>query len=548
MITVQRIGKKAWRLSGDLSAREAIALRSAPMRWKIADDRSILFEDSTEAVDYLRATLGEDVTWIDFDPELADLLDSAQLHQVEPRRKFTFKTEPYQHQRDALAQSWNRQTWALFCEMGTGKTKILIDNIAMLFCDGQIDGALVIAPNGVHAQWIDQQIPLHLGDLGDVEVATATWRSGRKIDEDILAAQAGRFNILAMNIDAINTKKGYAAAEAFLHGHRAMMVLDESVRIKNPKAKRTKACLKLGKLAAYRRIASGAPITQGLEDLFTQCAFLDPDHLGFDSYYAYRNTFCITKPIPNAPPGAVKIVGYRNQDKLDRLVDRFATRVMKEDCLDLPDKIYVERQVELTTEQRRIYDDLRKEYYAEFGEGEIVRVDLALTMLIRLQQVVQGYLPTEEGDLVDLGTKRLDVLGDVLEETQGKAIIWARFREDIRRIRERFGGVTYYGDTSADDRTQAIEDFTQGDARLFIGNPQSAGTGLNLAVASTVVYYSNSFNADDRWQSEDRAHRIGMSGPVTYIDLVARDTMDENIVGVLRSKKDVASSIMYVKP
>ena len=204
---------------------------------------------------------------------------------------YKFKTKPYKHQLDALEISWNKEVYAYFMEMGTGKTKVLIDNMSMLYDQGKIDGALIVAPKGVIGTWYYQEIPQHL--VKHVEKKALLWQSNftkeyfKKLEN--LFKSDTDLHILIMNVEAFSTQKGVEFAAKFLSSHNSLMAIDESTTIKNPKAKRTKNIIRLSKLAKYRRIMTGSPVTKTPLDLFSQCEFLDPFCLDFASYYSFRN-------------------------------------------------------------------------------------------------------------------------------------------------------------------------------------------------------------------------------------------------------------------
>ena len=212
---------------------------------------------------------------------------------------YKFKTKPYAHQMTALEKSWNRETFAYFMEMGTGKTKVLIDNLAMLYDKGKIDSALIVAPKGVVKTWYEQEIPTHLPD--HIENVTVLWQSNitKKQREklDTLFETSGDLHILIMNVEAFSTEKGVKYAESFLNSHRCLMAVDESTTIKNPKAQRTKNIISIGNRARYRRILTGSPVTKNPLDLFTQCYFLDPFHLEHESFYSYRMRYSTMKSL-----------------------------------------------------------------------------------------------------------------------------------------------------------------------------------------------------------------------------------------------------------
>ena len=356
-----------------------------------------------------------------------------------------------------------------------------------------------------------------------------------------------------MNIEALSTVKGQRYLAAVLKMSKAFLVLDESTAIKNPKAKRTKAILKMSPLAKYRRILTGFPVTQSPMDLWSQCHFLDNRLLGEcgDNFFQFQYRYAVMKRQTFGAHSFNRVVGYRNLDQLSDILQSFSSRLLKHECLDLPDKLYVQRHVTLTPDQKRIYTEVKEFALAVLDEDKFMTAPNAMTQLLRLQQILSGHTKTDEGLLVDIPDNRLSELMDCLEEIEGKVIIWSRFRYDMKRITEAlsktYGSsstVTYYGDTTDEERTTAIERFQDGDARFFVGNPQTGGYGITLTAATTVIYFANSFDLAVRMQSEDRAHRIGQKNNVTYIDLIAEGTIDEKIVKALRSKMDIASTVM----
>jgi SNF2 family DNA or RNA helicase len=246
-----------------------------------------------------------------------------------------------------------------------------------------------------------------------------------------------------------------------------------------------------------------------------------------------------------------EIIGYKNLDELTDKIDTFSYRVLKKDCLDLPEKNYTVRYVGMTPEQRQMYQDISDQAMIEFEDGELVTSLQMITALLRFQQILSGHLPTDDGNLVEFKTQRLDALMSCIEESSDKIIVWSRFRYDIIRIKDAlaktYGSdsvVTYYGDTSDEERQNAITLFQHGDARFFVANPATAGYGLTLTAANTVIYYANDFNLETRIQSEDRCHRIGQKNPVTYIDLICEGTVDEKIVQALRDKIDISAKVL----
>ena len=466
---------------------------------------------------------------------------------------YKFKTPPYKHQLTALEKSWNRETFAYFMEMGTGKTKVLIDNMAMLYDKGKIDGALIVAPKGVIGTWYNQEIPAHLPD--HIEKMSVLWQSnitkGQSKKLGNLFQIGEELQILIMNVEALSTVKGVNFASKFLLSHNALMVVDESTTIKNPKAKRTKNILKLSKGAKYRRVLTGSPVTKNPLDLYSQCEFLDPYLLDFHSYYAFRNRYAEMRTAHFSGRSVQIVSKFRHLDELSESLKPFSYRVLKEDCLDLPDKIYMKRIITLTKKQEEVYEQMKREALA-FLNGKKTTTVNALTQLMRLQQITCGHFVADDGTTQEIDSNRLDELMDVLEEVEGKALIWCHWQKDVQIIKEailkEYGPgsvVDYYGLTPQDQR-QKNKDAFQNDSkvRFFVGTPQTGGYGLTLTAANTVIYYSNGYDLEKRIQSEDRAHRIGQKKSVTYVDILAEETVDEKIVKALRKKINIASKVM----
>ena len=273
---------------------------------------------------------------------------------LEKIMEYRFKTKPYSHQLDALRTSHKRKNFALFCEMGTGKSKILLDNIAMLYDAGKINGAIIVAPKGVYKNWIAQEIPTHLPD--HIQCRTFQWvapSSRVKEDKELLSqlydeTRDPSLTLFVMNIEAFSSAPGLKEAEKFLMAYRALMAIDESTTIKTPNAKRTKNIISVSRYAYYKRIMTGSPVTKSPLDLYSQCEFLDPELLGHSSYYTFRARYANMQTI-NVSGRSVSIVrphnSYRNLGELSNIVGQFSYRILKEDCLDLPDKVYERRTI-----------------------------------------------------------------------------------------------------------------------------------------------------------------------------------------------------------
>ena len=469
---------------------------------------------------------------------------------------YEFKTEPYDHQLESLEISSHHNLFALFLEMGLGKSKILLDNAALLFEQGKISSLLIVTPKGNLRNWDIHEISKHLPDRIQRNILvwqpnhTQRWTKDfrKMVEED----STGIMNIFLINVEAFATKKACSFVEEFLVTHDAMMVIDESTTIKNPKAKRTKNLIRLAPLADYRRILTGFPVTKAPLDLFSQCYFLSPNLLGFSSYYAFRSRYAIVQPRRMGNHSFQQIVGFRKLEELQESIKEFSIRRRKEECLDLPEKVYVKRYVELTEEQKVAYNTMKRKALMVLGDDLFTTINV-LTQLMRLQQVVAGSLRNREGETIILKNNRVQTVLDLLEETSGKVVVFAVFQTDIeeleKAIANRFGResvASYYGKTPQNQRQNIIDKFQEPESELryFISNPQTGGRGITLTGASTMIFYSNSYDLELRVQAEDRIHRIGQEHSCTYIDLVSKDTVDERILKNLLNKIKISNEIL----
>ena len=473
-------------------------------------------------------------------------------------RKYKFFTKPYDHQREAFNTSAEEQNFALLLDMGTGKTKVTLDTVGALFEKGAIEFVLVVAPKGVIPNWIPE-IEAHLPPRIEREVVlwNPSLSKQRKDELNKLHEKTKKLKFLLMNVEAFSTEKGTGVAELFVNRFKTFMVVDESTTIKNRKAKRTKALCAVGRGSVYRRILTGSPVTRSPLDLFSQMAFLDPKILGFSSYYAFQGRYSIVQRRTMGAHSFNQVVGFRRLDELTEKLSKHSCRVKKEDCLDLPDKVYTKREVALTKEQERAYKQMKKLALARLDSGELSTTKNVLTQIMRLQQICCGNLTDDDGKIHPLPSNRIKELLEVCEEIQGKAIIWATWTMDIRSIakalRDCYGVqavASLHGETPDSERPRIVKDFQdrQSELRFLVGHPKTGGHGLTLTAASTVIYYSNSYDLELRVQSEDRAHRITQTNKVTYIDLISPKTIDEKIVKSLRDKINVADTIMGEDP
>jgi SNF2 family DNA or RNA helicase len=467
---------------------------------------------------------------------------------------YKFKTKPYKHQLDALQDSWDKENFAYFMEMGTGKSKVLLDNAAMLYDKGKINGLLIIAPKGVYKNWYDSEIPTHLPD--HIFKKMFLWKTSDKSKKqqqllNTLFETGSEFHILLMNVEAFSKGDGAAFAYKFLSCHNAMIAIDESTTIKTPTSNRTKNILELREHAKYRRILTGSPVTKSPLDLFTQCAFLDPWLLNHTSYWTFKARYAVTRKIRVQGRQVEIVVGYRNLGELSEKIQPFSKRVLKDDCLDLPKKTFMKHIVEMTKEQKKVYKQMKEEAIA-YLDGKVLSSATVMTQLMRLHQITCGHFTPDDGEIKNLPCNRMTELMDILENVHGKAVIWSHYTHDVRRIIEEikrvYGDdsvVDYFGQTTSDERSKNIKKFQNDDnCRFFVGTTHTGGYGITLTAASTMIYFSNGYDLEKRQQSEARIDRIGQEKPMTYIDIISEDTVDDRIVKALRSKINIANQIM----
>lgn len=463
-------------------------------------------------------------------------------------------TTPYEHQKLEFERSKAMPRYAGFWEMGTGKSKLIVDTIAYLWWTKEIDGVILVGDKGNYKNW-HNEIAVHLHPDIKRRVAHYSSAASRKEVqqvESLLVPQNDVLDILLMNVEAFSGNNASVLATKFFNGHYVLMCVDEATSIKNPKAMRTKNIVTLGRRADYRRILTGTPIVQGPLDLYSMCDFLEKGLLGFPNYTSFKCHYAVQQRINLGPnrPSFDKIIGYRNLDDLTASIEPFSSRITKDECLDLPDKIYQTYEVELSKEQRAAYESLRQSAVVQLQQGLLTSTSV-LTTINKLQQICCGHVKLDNDTIVDIPNYRLDDLQTILETigTEHKVIIWCAFQRDVELVMERLKKmnrrpVDYYGKTPESIRHSNLNAFISGTATDFVGTAATGGKGLTLTCASYVIYYSNSYSLEDRLQSEDRAHRIGQTRNVTYIDLVAVGTVDEKVLLALKKKEDLAYQVL----
>jgi superfamily II DNA or RNA helicase len=504
---------------------------------------TIKFEALTNNVKRLQ-NCGHEITFIDETGTLADLADfenmpdqTAQIPVVHTNYKPKLPLRDYQQK--AVNLSAERKSYAYLMEVGLGKTAVVITNIGLLVMANKLTGVLLIAPKGVHSQFVNEQLVEHLDDA--IIYEAHVWKGIVPKFKNKTQLQ-----VLAMNVDSMRTKNGFKVASDFLKSHdgKSMMIVDESHHIKSASAQRTKAAFSLGSMATYRRILTGTPIASNVSDLFAQFKFLDERILGHRYFVSFRNHFCVMGGFEQR-----QIIGSKNTEELYSLISRHSFRLTKSEALDLPEKIYIKRRYEPSEIVMQHYNALKNNFLTQLDNGDIVDVNNAIVCLLRLQQVICGYLPREDGTFESFSDDRIEQMMEIINQTEDQVIIWCRFSEDIRRISDKlntqFGkgsAVLYYGD-NVKDRDESVTLFLEKKARFFISNPSAGGSGLNLQKSgcTTMIFYSNSFNFINREQAEGRIHRLGTKGAVSYFDLVADKTIDARVLKNLTGKKAISS-------
>jgi len=500
-------------------------------------------------------------------------------------------TKPYEHQINSLLKANLVRAFANFSEQGTGKTWSTIAEMFALNQLGEIDRVLVLAPKGVDSNWFRKELPAHAPDHASFHWHAALWRPQKtkaKIKELTDLFEYERFKILCMNWEAIRSERGWRCAEMFVTGGPAMIVADESHRIKTPTAATTKAALRLARQCGYRRALTGTPSTGSPFDFWSQMMFLSPAILDGISYRAFCARHAammddadhvyaaikrqirakLKRSNPDKPEAWVDKVTeqrapqmvrkgfdgsplYKNLLELKETVSHYSFRVTKEECLDLPDKIYTQTFFELTPQQTKIYNELKHRLRLMFDDETVLPM-IKLTAMQKMSQVCSGYFITPDDGVQRIAgdNPKLLVLKERLEDLCGKSvIIWGLLRQelkDIAKVCKELGikAVEYHGGVGDAAKDAAINEFQDGTAQVFIGQQQSGGVGLTLTAAEHVFYYSNSFNLEHRLQSEDRAHRIGQHVHVVYHDFIAEGTIEEQVVAALQRKDNIVRTLV----
>lgn len=462
---------------------------------------------------------------------------------------YEFKTKPYNHQVLAFHAARDAYYHAFLMEMGTGKTKAAIDTVSYKVQRGQVNRLLVLCPKALLFNW-ERELSVHSPLPAGQRLCVVATGDARAKTAAIRAAGAGF--ALVVNYHTLLTHE--AELDLFVSQGRTAVLADEATAIKNPAGKMFKAAKRLGQSAVCRYLLTGTPITQGPLDAFALFEFLKPGLLGHRTFTSFKAEFALYVKLQNIPVPVLR--SYKNLDRLAALIAPHSTRVLKSECLDLPDKVYRLVELDMGAHQAEVYRRMRDEAVVDVGpDHPPLTASVVLTRLLRLQQIASGFLPVfdeygEEVEVRELDGPKVDACKELVQEaltSQQKVIVWCRFTWEVNTLAKVLGTVakvvTYHGATDAEERQANVDAIQTGDAQVFIGQIQTGGMGITLTAASTVIYYSNTFSLADRLQSEDRAHRIGQTKSVLYIDLVCRGTVDRVLLAAHREKKNLADLV-----
>jgi len=489
-----------------------------------------------------------------------DIAKPKAAPQADPRmlQNFPFVHPPFGHQEEAYVKAYPQDAFALFFEQGLGKTKTAIDLSWMWHGTNQIDTVVVVCPVSIRQVW-QKEFIAHTppGSMYEVQIMNSKGEIPWSVSSDAL-------RVLVVGVESLSQGKTWPSLQALIPSlGRIALIVDESSRVKNHKAKRTQCVVELATSCIKRLILTGTPVTQGLQDLYSQFQVLSPDTLSLTSYYAFRNRYCVVQSIPGAPPGAVKIVGYQNVDELMDLIEPWSLRKTKDECLDLPPKTYQTRFCDMAPQQRKAYKELKDNLWTEIqkesGEKDRIEVEMILEAMMRLQQITGGHYPIiweeekngrirkkSRAEPIPGANPKLNELVELMDEIQGKTIVWVRFRAELEAIVSALSKehrvVTFHGGMSEEEKKASVHSFQEEDANVLVAS-YAAAYGLTLTAANTAIYFSQDFGLENYLQSQDRIHRIGQERNCTYIHLVCAGSVDEDVTEALMNKKSLADVV-----
>jgi SNF2 family DNA or RNA helicase len=466
-----------------------------------------------------------------------------------------FSGIPYNHQRDIVERRWREKYWGFLFEPGTGKSYTVIMNFANLYLIGEIDAVLYVAKKGEYANFATYQIPEHMpGNVRYKSWIYTGYASSRHVAviKEALAPRP-ELRILSVNCEAIRHGKAFEVAKAFLRSsRRAMIIADESTFLKDHRSAQHKAMMQLRPYAYYARIMTGTLITRTPVDIFNQSRFLDKYAMGYSGVTSFKVEFEEVETTFLGKRKFDKVIGIQNAEELRRRIRTFADVIRKEDCLDLPDKIYKKYAVPLTKEQVRLYEDFVNFAVAEI-EGELVEAVNALSVMSKLHQILCGQVRMPNGSYSRVKNHRIkitaELIADILDQEQ-KVVLWSHFRESTNALHEYLVEVGYDvvrmpAGMKTEDRMERLNRFKTDDkAQIFLANPASSGFGITLTEARSTIYFSNSDNFEHRLQSEDRTHRIGQKLSCIYYDIHSPGTVEDAILERTKIKSEMRDLMM----
>lgn len=475
---------------------------------------------------------------------------------------YVHKVPPMAHQARGLNHLYPKTEAAVFMDMGTGKSKFAIDFNSCLRMEGKIDGWLIVCKVSLRENWVEQ-LKEHCNIPYSVHLADTTNVRGLK---KWLDREHGNFPVLIAGTESLSAGKMIDLATYFVDTlSKPSMTVDESSLISGPKAIRSERCVALGRKCHYRQAMTGTPIADSPLNLYMQFEFLDPNIIGVGDFYAFRNRYAVMGGYRDPNSGKpLQVVGYQNIDELTKTIAPYTFQVRKKDVLDLPDKRYQVRTVALTEDQRKLYNNIKKDSGYKVEERDVALKNV-LEKFMRLHQICGGHIgemyeEQERGKVVrksrlhtvvklEDNPKIKELLAILEEAGSNQAIIWCAHRPEIEDVLIAIAKIpgasvaVLHGDVEESQRMRTVNDFQAGRIRYVVGNAQTGGMGFTMTAAQLVVYYSNTQKLIDRQQSEDRAHRIGQTGSVLYVDIVAEKTVDAVYLKALKNKQDVSDFV-----
>lgn len=511
---------------------------------------------------------------------------------------YTPPVKDFKHQTEAKEKGARKWAFAYFMDQGTGKTKTAIDNACLLYEQGVIVALLVLTPNDVGDQWAEEQLPKNVPKR--IMTRVAVWDAGRakarRECEALCKPIANRLHILIVNHEALATARGRKLITKFLraHGEKTMCVVDESHAFKTHTALRTRFLNNtVARFARVRRILTGTPMDRPF-DLFAQMRFLHPDILGFDSFLAFKHHYGeyaveFAMRFDKRLKRTVKqkyesLQAYQRLEELQQRIAPYVYIVRKEECTDLPPKLYTIRRPRMSHVQQALYDEMKARGLillerAERGDrtvrvqdlGALTQEELAerlidprgrveaqikLVLALRLRQIAGGFVTETDGTVREIEPfatiPRARSLLDCAQGAAGKFIVWAMYIPELRAIHAMMRELEMpvrlvYGATPKAERADAIASFKRDPNTIgLIAHPRTLGTGMDFPMAGDVMYYSIPQSSILRTQSEDRVHRIGQKGTVNVTDFISCPA-DEQAMNDVRSKREVSAGILSMK-